>query len=223
MLKWILNILKKIKGVIKALNTEARCVDTNYCDVPLSDVINTGLFDFEVASQAPGWLKELRGEHIPETEEYNISSLSFKSKRPFHPKRFLDFMQSNLDGVYRVKGYFWLSSRMDFVGQIGVAGKLAEITPAGKWWAAVPKHEWDLSDQDMINDIQKNWEDPYGDRRQELVFIGTDINKEDIQKRLEDALLTDQEFNQGPDIWKNYEDPIQPWELVEDYETSLAE
>jgi len=168
------------------------------------------------ASQAPGWLKELRGEHIPETEEYNISSISFKSKRPFHPERFLNFVQSDLDGVYRVKGYFWLASRMDYVGQISVAGKLAEILPVGKWWAAVPKVQWDLSDQTLIDDIKENWQDPYGDRRQELVFIGTNIDKDDIQNRLDTCLLTDDEFAQGPDAWKSYTDPINDWELNED-------
>ncbi len=208
--------LKKIKGVIKALNTEAKVIETNYADVELKEVLNTKMFDFDEASQAPGWLKEMRGEHIPETEEYNISSLSFKSKKPFHPQRFLEFVQSRLDGVYRVKGYFWLATRMDFVGQIGVAGKLAEISPAGKWWAAVPKSEWDLSDASLIDDIRKNWEEPYGDRRQELVFIGTEIDKQDIKNRLETCLLTDDEFNQGPEIWQSFNDPINKWELVED-------
>ncbi len=215
--------LKKIKGVIKSLNTEAKCLESNYCDVSLNDVINTKLFDFDVASQAPGWLKEMRGEHIPETEEYNISSLSFKSNRPFHPERFLNFVQSKLDGVYRVKGYFWLSTRMDFVGQIGVAGKLAEISPAGKWWAAVPKSQWDVDDEDMIKDIKKNWKDPYGDRRQELVFIGFDIDKKDIQQRLEACLLTDQEYNEGPDGWNKYTDPINPWDLEEEFEEVSVE
>ena len=177
--------LTKIKGVIKALNPEAKCIETNYSDVAMKDVLNTGMFDFEQASQAPGWLKELRGEHIPETEEYNISSISFKSRKPFHPKRFLDFVQSKLDGVYRMKGYFWVASRMDFVGQISAAGKLAEISPAGKWWSAVPKSQWDLTDEEMIESIRENWQDPYGDRRQELVLIGTDINKEDLNRRLD--------------------------------------
>ena len=210
--------LKKIKGVIKSLNTDAKCIETNYSDVALSEVINTNLFDFEKASQAPGWLKEMRGEHIPETEEYNISSISFKSKKPFHPQRFLDFVQSNLDGIYRIKGYFWLASRMDFVGQIGVAGKLAEISPAGKWWAAVPKNEWNLEDPNMIEDVKKNWTEPYGDRRQELVFIGTDIDKENIRKRIENCLLTDEEFQLGPDEWKLFPDPIHPWELAPEVE-----
>ena len=164
--------------------------------------------------------KKLRGEHIPETEEYDISSVSFKSKRPLHPQRFLEFVQSNLDGVYRVKGYFWLASRMDFVGQISTAGKLTEISPAGKWWAAVPKNEWNLDDEEMIESIKAHWEDPYGDRRQELVFIGTNINKEDINARIEACLLTEKEFEQGPEIWKTFNDPIHPWEMVE--EESLA-
>ncbi|MGC6367461.1 MAG: zinc metallochaperone GTPase ZigA [Candidatus Marinamargulisbacteria bacterium] len=207
---------KKIKGVIKALNPDAECIETNHSNVELTKVLNTGSFDFEKASEAPGWLKEMRGEHIPETEEYNISSLSFKSRRPFHPERFLEFVQSNLDGVYRVKGYFWLASRMDFVGQISVAGKLAEISPAGKWWAAVPKSLWDLSDESMTDIIKENWEDPYGDRRQELVFIGTGIDKKDINDRLEKCLLTDEEFGHGEDIWATYPDPIHPWELAEE-------
>ena len=206
--------LKRIKGVLKALNPDAKCIETNYSDVALTEVLNTKVFDFEKASAAPGWLKEMRGEHIPETEEYNISSLSFKSKKPFHPQRFLDFMQSNLDGLYRVKGYFWLATRMDFVGQISVAGKLAEISPAGKWWAAVPKSDWNVEDEEMIASIKENWEEPYGDRRQELVFIGTSIDKKEILNRLESCLLTEEEYLQGPDVWQHYNDPIHPWEFI---------
>lgn len=206
---------KKIVSVIKGLNPDAKCIETNYSNVPLSDVLNTGLFDFEKASQAPGWLKELRGEHTPETEEYNISSLSFKSKRPFHPQRFLDFVETNLEGVYRVKGYFWLATRMELVGQINVAGKLAEISPAGKWWAAVSKELWP-TESDMIETITHYWEEPYGDRRQELVFIGTNIDKEDLNKRINACLLTEDEFQQGPDVWKDYIDPIHAWEFIQE-------
>jgi G3E family GTPase len=207
--------LTKIKGVIKALNPEATCIETNYSDVPIQKVLNTGQFDFEQASQAAGWLKELRGEHIPETEEYNISSISFKSRTPFHPQRFLEFVQSKLDGVYRMKGYFWVASRMDFVGEISAAGKLAEISPAGKWWAAVEKSQWDLTDEEMIDAIRENWQDPYGDRRQELVLIGTGIDKTDLNCRLEACLLTDEEFGKGPEVWATYPDPIHTWELVD--------
>ena len=110
---------------------------------------------------------------------------------------------------------------MEFVGHVNVAGKLAEISPAGKWWAAVPKHEWNLDDEETVNDIRENWEEPYGDRRQELVFIGTDVDKEALRAKIDACLLTDDEFQEGPDVWQQYDDPIHPWELVEEEETVL--
>lgn len=206
--------VKKIRGVIYALNPDARCIETAYANVALQDVLNTGLFDFEKASEAPGWLKEMRGEHIPETEEYGISSLRFASKKPFHPQRFLDFLESRLEGVYRVKGYFWLATRMQWVGQIGVAGKMVEIGPAGKWWAAIPKSEWDIEDPEMLETIREYWSEPYGDRRQELVFIGTDMDKGWVQAELQTCLLTDAEYASGPEVWATYHDPIHAWEVV---------
>lgn len=214
--------MQKIKGIIKALNPDAQCIESNYSNVPLKTVLNTNLFDFEKASNAAGWLKEMRGEHIPETEEYNISSISFKSKRPIHPQRFLDFLESDLEGIYRIKGYFWLATRMDFVGEISVAGKLAELSPSGKWWAAVPKSDWSLYGENMFENLKEDWSEPYGDRRQEMVFIGTNIDKVAIQKRLEACVLTDEEFEAGPTVWAGYTDPIHSWEL-EPEEDSDAE
>jgi G3E family GTPase len=217
---------QKIRSVLKALNPDAKCIETNYSDVDLKEVLNTGLFDFEKASEAPGWLKEMRGEHIPETEEYNISSLTFQSDRPFHPQRFLDFfettMQSNsqttegLSQIYRVKGYFWLATRMEWVGQISIAGKLAEISPAGKWWAAIPREEWPHDEEDTIEYIQELWKEPYGDRRQELVFIGVGVDKAELQKKLEACVLTDEEYAQGPKVWQTYTDPVHAWEEAEE-------
>jgi len=215
---------KKVRGVIHSLNPDAKCIETTYADVPLTEVLNTHTFDFEKASESPGWLKEMRGEHIPETEEYNISSISFKSDRPFHPERFLTFIESDLNNVYRVKGYFWLATRMDFVGQIGIAGKLAEISPAGKWWASVPKNEWPIEDPEMVESIKEFWTEPYGDRRQQLVLIGIDLDKDVLQKRLEAALLTDEEFERGPEAWASYTDTIHAWELIDEdeYEEEVA-
>lgn len=214
--------LKKVRGVIHALNPDATCIQSNYADVPLKAILNTGTFDFEKASQAPGWLKELRGEHIPETEEYGISCINLKEWRPFHPKRFLEFVQSDLSGLYRVKGYFWLATRMDFVGHISIAGKLAEIEPAGKWWAAVPKEQWSTADPDMQAELKANWQEPYGDRRQELVFIGTHLDKEDINRRLQACLLTEEEYQAGETAWAAYEDPIHAWELTTESTAALA-
>ena len=208
--------LKKIHSVIHALNPDATCMDANYADVPLQSVLNTGSFDFDKASEAPGWLKEMRGEHIPETEEYGISCINFQSNRPFHPKRFLDVVQSDMTGVYRVKGYFWLATRMEFVGELSIAGKLAEIAPAGKWWAAVPKSQWPIDDEEAMKDIGHHWQDPYGDRRQELVFIGTDIDKDGLTKRIHDCLLTDEEYQAGDAAWQHYEDPIHAWDVADE-------
>ena len=104
---------------------------------------------------------------------------------------------------------------MDYVGHINIAGKLAQISPAGKWWAAVPKNQWDLEDEAMVESIKENWDEPYGDRRQEFVLIGSNINKDKINKQIESCLLTNEELQQGPDIWKDYTDPIHAWELIE--------
>ena len=111
---------------------------------------------------------------------------------------------------------------MDFVGQISVAGKLAEISPAGKWWAAVPKNQWNVEDERLVETIKENWEEPYGDRRQELVFIGYNLDKDNLTKQLHTCLLTDDEYKQGPRVWKHYQDPIHPWELIEETEDELV-
>jgi len=112
--------------------------------------------------------------------------------------------------------YRTLASRMDFVGHISVAGKLAEISPVGKWWAAMPKNEWPLEDDSVREAITKHWQDPYGDRRQELVFIGTDIDKETIKNRLDACLLTKDEYALGPDAWASFNDPIHAWQVREE-------
>ena len=123
---------------------------------------------------------------------------------------------------HRIKDYFWLSTRMDFVGQISVAGKLAEISPAGKWWAAVPKNQWNVEDESLVETIKENWEEPYGDRRQELVFFGYNLDKDNLTNQLNACLLTADEYKQGPRVWKHYQDPIHPWELIEETEDELV-
>tara|TARA_Y100000992_G_scaffold288732_1_gene242645 strand:+ start:785 stop:1999 length:1215 start_codon:yes stop_codon:yes gene_type:complete len=207
--------LKQVKRVIKALNPDAKCLDTNYANIALAEIINTGLFSFDKAAESPGWLKEMRGEHIPESEEYNISSLSYRINRPFHPTRFLNFINTDLKGVYRVKGFFWLSTQMDLVGQINGAGNLAEISPVGRWLAAVPESEWDIDDEETKQSIKENWDTVYGDRRQELVFIGIDIDKDFIRHHLDNCLLTDTEYAAGPNTWKDHDDPFGQWSTEE--------
>ncbi|QEM90994.1 GTP-binding protein [Kosakonia radicincitans] len=199
-----------LMAILRSLNRRAKIVVSQFGQVPLDDVLNTGLFDFDKAAQAPGWLKELRGEHTPETEEYGITSFVFRARRPFHPTRFWQVMENDLTGVVRSKGYFWLASRPEFAGSWSQAGGVARQGLGGMWWASVPKERWP-EDEESLKFIMSNWLDGIGDARQELVFIGMNMDEPELCSRLNAALLTDKEMAEGPQNWCHYPDPIEPW------------
>ena len=206
--------LEKIYKVIKSLNPVAKMIEANYSQVDLDEVINTGRFDFERAAQDPMWLQEARGEHVPETEEYGISSFVYKADRPFHPQRFWDYAQKNWSGVVRAKGFFWLATRWEGVGSFSQAGKMRDLNCAGTWWGALDIEDW----PDEVRDLAKRdqWHPKYKDRRQELVVIGIKHNQTDICKELDACLLTDEEFLSGFAAWRNFEDPFPAWDLIGD-------
>ena len=201
--------LDKLIAIIKTLNTSAKIIPISNGKVDIENILNTGLFDFDKAEQAPGWLKEMRGEHIPETEEYGISSFAYKARKPFYPQKFFDFLHSkNLSGkLIRSKGYFWLATRPQFAGHWSQAGGIARYGFAGMFWKAVPEEQWPL-DQDSLDSIKENWEEPFGDMRQELVFIGQGLDKEQVFKELDACLLTDEDLLQGKDHWATFNDPF---------------
>ena len=200
----------QLMAILNSLNPRAKIVVSQFGQVLLDDVLNTGLFDFEQAAGAPGWLKELRGEHTPETEEYGITSFVFRARRPFHPTRFWQVMENDLTGVVRSKGYFWLASRPEFAGLWSQAGGVARQEMGGMWWASVPKDRWP-EDDESLKFIMSNWLDGIGDARQELVFIGMNMDQPELRSRLNAALLTDKEITEGPQNWCHYPDPIDPW------------
>lgn len=207
----------RLTGMLRLLNPDAEIVHATFGDVPLEKVLNTGRFDFEKAAQAPGWLKEIRGEHVPETIEYGIKSFVYRARRPFHPVRFFQFLHESTDaadnvwaGVLRSKGFFWLATRMEIMGMWSHAGSSARYVPAGLWYAAIPREEW-REDDDTIKKIEADFVGPYGDRRQELVFIGANMDQERITKTLDAALLTDYEMNMGESEWSSYRDPFPRW------------
>ena len=211
--------VRQLEGILRALNPRARQVISRFGRVPLSEVLETGRFDFEAAQTAPGWLKELRGEHTPETEEYGISSFVYRARRPFHPERFMRCIQSEWPGVLRSKGVFWLATRNDLAGSWSQAGPACRTECGGKWWAAVPKHQWPDSDDD-VRALLADWKKPWGDRRQELVVIGQGIDREWITGLLDGCLLTDSEMALGPAGWESrFVDPFLPWTLAEAAET----
>lgn len=204
--------LKRLQGILKTLNTEAEQIAIEHGNAPLKRVLNTNKFSFEKAQQAPGWLKELRGEHVPETEEFGISSFTFEARRPFHPKKFYDFLHNkDIAGkLIRSKGFFWLATRPHFAGSWSQAGGIARYGAAGLFWAAIPKSDWP-EDPEYLAAIEAQWVEPFGDMRQELVFIGQNLDKEEIIKRLNDCLLADEELELGKDGWAKLSDPFPAW------------
>jgi G3E family GTPase len=183
-------------------------VRTQFGQVALDQVLNTGRFDFERAAAAPGWLKELRGEHVPETEEYGIGSFVYRARRPFHPQRFWERINEDWPGVLRSKGLFWLATRMEVNGVWSQAGGACRVEPGGYWAAALPEDEWPEEERELIAAL---WEEPYGDRRQELVLIGQDMDEAALRAALDACLLTDAELALGPAVWAAFADPFADW------------
>lgn len=205
--------VERLKAILRTLNTHARIISIQNGQVDISDVLDTGLFNFERAQQAPGWLKELRGEHVPETEEYGISSFSYQARRPFHPEKFYQFLHSttHFGKLIRSKGYFWLASRPEFAGQWNQAGGIAHYGFAGMFWKAIPKEQWP-TDPVYLKAIEENWVEPFGDMRQELVFIGQGLDKAAMIEALDQCLLTEEELLAGKALWQTLPDPFSAWE-----------
>ncbi len=188
--------LNALKNIIHKLNPEAQIYPTNKSNINLNAVINTSLFDYEKAESSAGWIKELENEHTPETEEYGIGSLVFKSRKPFHPDRFLNYLNTEFpQNIIRSKGLFWLASRPGQALIWSSAGGSCKADSAGVWWASMPFSEridYEAFNENKI-EIEENWDILYGDRKIELVFIGQYLDKETIKMQLESCLLTDEE------------------------------
>jgi len=198
--------------ILQRLNTQAQILPMVMGQVPLGRILDTGLFNFERAAQSPGWLKELRGEHLPETQEYGIASTAYRARAPFHPQRFFDFIDRPWENgkLLRSKGFFWLASKPEEAGSWSQAGGLMRHGFAGRWWRFVPKHQWP-QDEESTAFIMKNWLAGTGDCRQELVFIGQGIDFGQLTAELDACLLTDAEMALGMDAWRKFPDPFGPW------------
>ena len=202
--------LEKLFGILQSLNPRAKIEVSAFGKVNLDRVLNTQLFDFNEAAQAPGWLKELRGEHTPETEQYGINNFVYRARRPFHPQRFFDFINSEWKGVIRSKGFFWLASNPEFAGSWSQAGAMARHGVAGYWWAAVPDEHWP-TDQQSRDAIQQSWDAQTGDARQEIVLIGMQMDQSELIRQFDDCLLNDDEMALGAEKWQEFENPFSGW------------
>lgn len=203
---------EELTAILQRLNTHAEILPMSMGAVRLEKILDTGRFDFARAAEAPGWLKELRGEHVPETEEYGIASSAYRARRPFHPQRFFDFLGRGWSNgrLLRSKGFFWLASKPQEAGSWSQAGGLMRHGYAGRWWRFVPRSQWP-SDEDGLQAIMRNWQEGIGDCRQELVFIGQNIDFARLTAELDACLLNEAELAAGIEAWLELPDPFGPW------------
>ena len=185
--------IANVEQLIKRMNPGCQTIRASHGDVPLTSVLNTGRFDIEEAESSQAWEDELNTPHIPESEEYGIGSVTFRSRKPFHPKRFYDFLQEDIEGVVRAKGYFWVAPHPELALFMSQAGPQKRVEQAGYWWSAVDPAQWP-QDEASRAQIRREMDGEWGDRRQELVIIGVGIDKQLIQSKLAACELTDEEL-----------------------------
>jgi G3E family GTPase len=201
------DVYLELKGVLQKLNPGARIIESSHSRVRMEDVLSTGLFNFEEASQGAGWIKELNEEHVPETEEFGISSFVYRRKRPFHPARWMKWLEEWPEDIVRAKGFFWLATRNDIAGLISQAGPSIMVEAAGEWIDAFPE---DVKKQILKEEpeILAKWDIEFGDRMTELVFIGVKMDVQEIIKKLDQSLLTDEEMMMD---WHQFPDDLPPF------------
>ncbi|MEO0863047.1 MAG: GTP-binding protein [Pseudomonadota bacterium] len=205
------------RKIIRSLNADAEIIETNQSAVTAEKILDTGLFDFDQAHEHPMWAKELYGfaDHVPETEEYGVASYVYRARQPFVPEKILAVLNGDLPGVIRAKGHFWIATRPEWVAEFSLAGALSSVKPIGTWWAALPKDRWPahISTSDYM---AEHWSEPWGDRRQELVFIGAGIDWAALKSKL-DSCLVPAVLAAGPDALPlDLADPFPGWRRVED-------
>lgn len=202
------NELETVRAIIRGLNVKAGLIESVQSKINLSLILNTGAFDLEEAQEHPLWAQELYHphEHTSEAVEYGIRSFVYRASRPFDPRKFYDFLSKPWAGVVRAKGFFWLASRPDFVGELSQAGAFVRHSGIGRWWAVVPKERWPTDDPAFEAAMARYWTKEYGDRRQELVFIGIDYDEASLRQQLDACLYT----KEWPKTGKG-DDPFPLW------------
>ncbi len=200
-----------VRKLVRALNPAAKLIEADHSRVPLASVLDTGLFEEGKAEQHPLWAKELYGfaDHAPESETYGIESFVYRARRPFHPAKFCAFLSQEWPGVVRAKGHFWIATRPDWVGEMSQAGSQVTNQVLGRWWAAIPNDRWPRDNPAFRNLVRQHCDEDWGDRRQELVFIGIGMDEAALRQRLDACLVPEQQFQ--PQDWACLPDPFPLW------------
>lgn len=203
--------LQKLEQVIRKLQPEANIIRTQHSKVEPEEILNTGLFDFEKASESAGWLKELNEgieNHTPETEEYGIGSFVYTSRVPFHTERLVSWYQDLPKEIVRIKGIIWCATHHDIALLLSQAGPSVEVEPLAYWVASLPKaRQKELVENNP--EVRELWDPQYGDRHTKLVFIGMDLDREQITQDLDHCLLSESEMSGD---WSQFRNPF-PWKL----------
>jgi G3E family GTPase len=198
-------------ALLSRLNPEARIVTAEHGVIPIQTVLSTGLFDFEKASQSAGWMQQMRGKETSEADEYGFSSMVFRAKKPLHPARFAAFLEDGYSkGLLRAKGFLWLASRPEQMGVVALAGRSCVLNPGGRWLADTPRTDWGLPPE-IEEEVDRAWDSQVGDRGQEIVFIGQDLDHSAMKSALDKCLLDEQEFALGTGGWTKMRDPFPAW------------
>jgi G3E family GTPase len=190
-----------------SLNPRAEVLPLSSASVIMRD-LSTASFDFERALAGAGWRQLLDGGSLAHLTDEKITAFAYHARQPFHPARFWDLLQTNLGSVFRAKGFFWLATRMDEVGGLNLAGPDLHCASAGTWWAARGQSS---READMPERSRKEWKEPFGDRRQTFALMALGVDRSTLQSQLDACLLTDQEMADGPEVWKNFDDPFPSW------------
>lgn len=199
--------LEAFKAFLVKMNPDATIIPIENGAVLPEQILDRNLFDFELASQGAGWIKELNEEHVPETEEYGITSFVYKRKRPFHPERWFAWLNTFPQELVRSKGFFWLATRNNMAGLLSQAGSSLQFQGAGSWIASLSKSEQEMMIKEDSS-VASRWDDVHGDRQTEMVWIGLDMDREEIESELDACLLSDEEMESD---WTKFADPLPPF------------
>ena len=204
--------LTKLENILRKLQPDAHLIKTTNAEVDINEVLDTGRFDFEQASNSAGWIKELteggHAEHTPETEEYGIGSFVYSRRLPFHAKRFNDWLEQMPNNIVRAKGIVWLAQYNQVACLLSQAGSSCNISPVTYWVAAMSKEQR----EQILNqrpDVAQSWDIEYGDRNTQFVIIGTELDQEKIVKELDQCLVNGDEIDSD---WNQLEDPYH-WQI----------
>ncbi|MBP0591121.1 GTP-binding protein [Paraburkholderia sp. LEh10] len=216
-----------LQAILAALNPRAVQIVSSYGNAPIEEVVRTARFDYDATSNGAGWLALLHDpiSHEDKADEHaeqpGVGHFVYRARRPFHPERLWALLHEEWKGVLRGKGFFWLATRNDIGGSLSQAGGACRPAPAGTWWAAQDRSEWPEGDAELMDEIAADWygdmdDFTIGDRRQELVLIGVDLDRSQWRAKFDACLLTDDEYALGAEGWRTLADPFPAWDLEDD-------